>query len=234
MNTKNIFFPGVAALCVALVMTSTSFAQSQAIVCSSDDMGRHFCSADTRRGVQLSRQISGSACTQNSTWGYDNKGIWVDKGCRAEFRVLLPAAATTTSTPSAVSTGILGNASPELVGQLTKGLSITPTQASGGAGALFGLAKSRLSAAEFSKVAAAVPGMNGLLKAAPAATEFSGLSGLQGSLPGGLGGMASVAGSFQKLGLSPDMVGKFVPVLINYVQSKGGLSTGALLAKVLQ
>ena len=33
--------------------------------------------------------------------------------------------------------------SPELVGQLTKGLSIKPEQAIGGAGALFGLAKTR-------------------------------------------------------------------------------------------
>jgi hypothetical protein len=60
------------------------------------------------------------------------------------------------------------NSSSELVGQLTKGLSVTRTQARGGAGALFALAKSRLSGEEFSKVSAAVPGMNGLLKAAPA------------------------------------------------------------------
>jgi hypothetical protein len=46
--------------------------------------------------------------------------------------------------------------SPALVGQLTKQLSITPKQAMGGAGALFGFAKSRLSAADFSKVAASM------------------------------------------------------------------------------
>ncbi len=126
---------------------------------------------------------------------------------------------------------ITSTPSPELVSQLTKGLSITPTQASGGAGALFGLAKSRMSAAEFTKVAAAVPGMDGLLKAAP---QVSGLSGLQSYLPGGMSGLAPVAASFQKLGLTPDMAGKFVPVLIKYVQSKGGLSTSALLAKALQ
>ena len=44
------------------------------------------------------------------------------------------------------------SSSSELVGQLTKALSITRPQASGGAGALFALAKSRLSAEEFSKV----------------------------------------------------------------------------------
>jgi hypothetical protein len=35
--------------------------------------------------VQLVRQISGSPCRQDETWGYDRRGIWVDRGCRAEF-----------------------------------------------------------------------------------------------------------------------------------------------------
>ena len=58
---------------------------NQAITCSSDDGRRKFCGANTRGGVSLSRQISGSACIQGQTWGYDNSGIWVDRGCRAEF-----------------------------------------------------------------------------------------------------------------------------------------------------
>jgi len=121
--------------------------------------------------------------------------------------------------------------SPELVGQLTKELSVSPAQATGGAGALFSLAKSRLSAPDFSKVASAVPGMSGFLKAAPVTN--TGLSGLTGSLPGGLGGLASTASSFEKLGLSPEMVGKFVPVLTKFVQSKGGAATGSLLSGAL-
>lgn len=125
-------------------------------------------------------------------------------------------------------------ASPELVGQLSKELSITPAQATGGAGALFGVAKSRLSPADFSKVAAAVPGMGNFLKAAPAPDNTSGLSSLTGSLPGGLGGLASTAGSFQKLGLSPDMVGKFVPILTKFVEGKGGASAASLLSGALR
>jgi hypothetical protein len=71
------------------------------------------------------------------------------------------------------------NSSSELVGQLTKGLTITRPQARGGAGTLFALAKTRLSAEEFSKVSAAVPGMNGLLKTAPPLTDNSELSSLE-------------------------------------------------------
>lgn len=122
--------------------------------------------------------------------------------------------------------------SPELVGQLTKGLSITPEQATGGAGALFGLAKSRLSADDFSKIAAVVPGMSGFLKAAPASDNALGLSGL-GSM-GGLGGLASAAGGFQKLGLSPDMISKFVPIMTSFVQSKGGANVASLLSGALK
>jgi hypothetical protein len=123
-------------------------------------------------------------------------------------------------------------ASPELVGQLTQQLSIPPAQATGGAGALFSMAKSRLPAGDFSKVAAAVPGMGSFLKAAPStngSTASSALSSLSGSLPSGMGGLASTAGAFEKLGLSPTMAGKFVPVLTQFVQAKGGSEVASLL-----
>jgi hypothetical protein len=55
------------------------------VTCSSDDGGRHYCDADTRAGVQLVRQRSGSPCTQGESWGFDDRGIWVDRGCRADF-----------------------------------------------------------------------------------------------------------------------------------------------------
>jgi hypothetical protein len=137
-------------------------------------------------------------------------------------------------------TSLAQAASPELIGQLTKSLSITPTQAGGGAGALFGLAKSRLSPADFGKVAASVPGMDSLIQSAPAASGgagipgVSGISGITGALPGKLGGLASVAGSFQKLGLSPGMAGKFVPVLTSFVKAKGGSSVSSLLSGALK
>jgi len=57
------------------------------IYCASDDMHRHYCSADTRGGVQLVKQHSGSACVQGRSWGYDSQGIWVDRGCRADFEI---------------------------------------------------------------------------------------------------------------------------------------------------
>ena len=132
---------------------------------------------------------------------------------------------------------IVKTANPELIGKLTKALPITPEQASGGAGALFGLAKNRLSPADFSKVAGTVPGIEGLIKSAPAASKNSavpGLSGMESALPGNLGGLAPVAGSFKKLGMSPQMAAKFVPVLTQFVQSKGGAGVASVLGGALK
>jgi hypothetical protein len=39
----------------------------------------------TANGVQLARQISKHSCVLNKDWGWDNNGIWVKDGCRAEF-----------------------------------------------------------------------------------------------------------------------------------------------------
>ncbi|MEA2238525.1 MAG: hypothetical protein QOC81_3249 [Thermoanaerobaculia bacterium] len=43
------------------------------------------CPAVTSNGVQLTRQLSKRSCLENKDWGYDNRGIWVKDGCRAEF-----------------------------------------------------------------------------------------------------------------------------------------------------
>jgi hypothetical protein len=61
--------------------------QAQVVSCSSDDMHRHYCPVSTRGGVQLVQQHSDSPCQQGRSWGYDRRGIWVDRGCRADFQV---------------------------------------------------------------------------------------------------------------------------------------------------
>lgn len=60
------------------------------ITCSSNHGERVYCDADTSYGVQMVRQISGSPCVQGRTWGWTDRGIWVDRGCRAEFTVNPP------------------------------------------------------------------------------------------------------------------------------------------------
>jgi hypothetical protein len=128
-------------------------------------------------------------------------------------------------------------ANPELVGAVAKEIGATPKQAEGATGALFGLAKSRLSADDFGKVSSAVPGITGLLDAAPAVSDNSAagaLSKVAGTTGTKAAGLAAVAGSFTKLGLSPDMAAKAVPVLTKYVTKSGGADVAKLLAGALK
>jgi hypothetical protein len=70
----------------ALTITPTAHAQpGPRITCSSNNGRRNWCDIGRTRDVQLTRQISGSPCIRNDTWGVDNRGLWVDRGCRAEF-----------------------------------------------------------------------------------------------------------------------------------------------------
>lgn len=58
------------------------------VVCESRDRRRHRCAADTLGQITLGRQLTRkSNCVEGRTWGYDSKGIWVDRGCRAEFLI---------------------------------------------------------------------------------------------------------------------------------------------------
>jgi len=80
----------LAALFFTLSLSRSSFAgqfRGQTITCSSNNNRRTVCNVDTRGGVRLNRQIGGSPCIQGQTWGWDNRGVWVDRGCRAEFIV---------------------------------------------------------------------------------------------------------------------------------------------------
>jgi len=123
----------------------------------------------------------------------------------------------------------------ELIDQLTKSLGVTESQAKGGAGLLFKHAKGTLGGDEFSKVSAAVPGIDGLIKAAPESGDApGGLGKLLSGLPGGLGSLSSLAGGFKSLGMGGGMIGKFVPVILSFVQSKGGEGAKGILEKAFK
>ena len=57
----------------------------QVILCESHNGQSRFCHADTRGGVRLRYQHSRSACIEGRSWGWDRRGVWVSRGCRAEF-----------------------------------------------------------------------------------------------------------------------------------------------------
>lgn len=57
------------------------------VSCSSTGNRRTTCAWDARYGwPRVNRQLSGAACIEGQTWGYDQRyGLWVDRGCRAQF-----------------------------------------------------------------------------------------------------------------------------------------------------
>lgn len=61
--------------------------QPRSITCESQDNKRKFCPADTRGGVRVLKKHSRSDCVLDYSWGWDDRGIWVDRGCRAEFEI---------------------------------------------------------------------------------------------------------------------------------------------------
>lgn len=126
----------------------------------------------------------------------------------------------------------------DLVGMLTKNLGVTDQQAQGGAGSIFNTASQNMSADDFSKVTDAMPEVQSLMSAAPKAESSSGtLGGLSSMVKkggGSMGTLTELAGSFSQLGLGGDMVGKFIPIVLEYAQAKGGDTVANLLKMALQ
>lgn len=115
-------------------------------------------------------------------------------------------------------------------------LGVTNEQATGGAGALFSLAKTKLPAGDFAQVAQGVPNMDSLLGAAPALGGGNDMAGAAlGALGGGkVGAAAQLASAFSGLGMDSGMVSQFIPVCVQYLQGSSGQATAALLQSVLQ
>jgi hypothetical protein len=55
------------------------------VVCESRDYRYTRCDTGRARRVDLVRQLSKSECRYGQSWGYDRDGVWVDRGCAAEF-----------------------------------------------------------------------------------------------------------------------------------------------------
>lgn len=64
-----------------------TFRDTFEVSCNSEDGRRRYCGVDTSGGVRLLRQRSQAPCQRDFSWGLDRRGIWVDRGCRADFEV---------------------------------------------------------------------------------------------------------------------------------------------------
>jgi hypothetical protein len=128
----------------------------------------------------------------------------------------------------------------ELIGSLVSQLGVTKEQAQGGAGAIFKAAQERLGQGEFDRLLGGMPGIKDVLAHAPSS------GGGMGGMLGGLASMAAKVGggemaqamqllsTFNSLGLNKDVAMKFVPIVLQFLESKGGTEMVAQLRTALK
>ena len=58
------------------------------VTCKSAGFAYRYCRVGRRHGrIYLERQLSDTRCIRGDNWGVERNGIWVDRGCAADFRV---------------------------------------------------------------------------------------------------------------------------------------------------
>jgi len=95
-------------LALAVPVAPPAWAARGTIRCESRNYSRNFCRVDTENSVSLRRQLSSAPCQRNRTWGFDNNGIWVDRGCSADFDFGRSNSNNSSSNNAAIAAGILG------------------------------------------------------------------------------------------------------------------------------
>ena len=130
------------------------------------------------------------------------------------------------------SSSVFAGGGNELIKGIMDAAGVNEEQAKGGAGALFEMAKGKMDKTDFDKVSDAVPNMGDLLSSVPAVG--GGKTSMLGSAAKQLVGMPKVLAVFDKLGISRDKVQLFTPIIVNYVEKKGGKAVSSLLEKAFQ
>lgn len=78
----------VPSMPLAVDGTREGGADERTIRCESRNYRYNYCRVNTENRASLVSQVSPLArCELGRTWGFDNRGVWVDRGCSGEFRV---------------------------------------------------------------------------------------------------------------------------------------------------
>ena len=130
-----------------------------------------------------------------------------------------------------------GAMTSNLTNMIASQLGVTETQAKGGLGSLFGLAKSSLGSQEFSQLSSVIPDMDTLLSAAPAISEeaagLTSLMGNAGKYGKALQDATQAYSQFKELGVGVDQIPQYIAVTNEYLESQGNDDAMALLQKGL-
>lgn len=74
-----------AALVTVAALLPEPVSAQKSLTCNSRNYQRTVCNADTRGGVRLSIRHSDAPCVRGRSWGVLRNGVWVSRGCRAQF-----------------------------------------------------------------------------------------------------------------------------------------------------
>lgn len=84
----NVYYRSVCVILIGALSTGPRLAiAADTVTCESRHGRYNYCRIDTDGKVELVRQLSRDDCREGRSWGYDDRGVWVDRGCGAEFRV---------------------------------------------------------------------------------------------------------------------------------------------------
>ena len=97
----------------------------------------------------------------------------------------------------------------DLLSTLTGQLGVTPKQAAGGTAALMNTARQQMPAANYTSLLKSVPGLSSIV---------GGNEGLVNGAMQMMGGGDMTTKAFSALGMDGSMVGKFAPVLLDYIK----------------
>lgn len=111
-------------------------------------------------------------------------------------------------------------ASDPIVTSLMQTAGVTANQAIGGLGSILSLAKSKVSAEDFTKLAAGIP----------SADKYMSALGDMGINSGDIKTALDLQGAYKKLGMNDDTQQKFTSSAVNAVRSAGGEAAASVLS----
>ena len=84
---KSILTSTIIGLTLAASVCSQPAVANDIVTCESKHKRYNTCPIKSNTRVTLKQQTSKNDCTQGRTWDYDERSIWVDKGCKGKFEV---------------------------------------------------------------------------------------------------------------------------------------------------
>jgi hypothetical protein len=120
----------------------------------------------------------------------------------------------------------------QLTDVLMQRTGLTQAQAQSGMGVLLQLAQNRLQPKEFAQLEQAIPNVQNLLSAVNP-EMLNDLVQLASGSGGTISNLITVVSLFKQLGMTPEQIQQFVPLVLDYVNTKQGATMAKLLGSAI-